>query len=222
MFRGMPSYFGVGPKRIRGVGHRDLAGLEHVGLLGDAQREVRVLLHQQDRHAFLVDLLDRLVDALGEHGRDPIEGSLSSSTLRLPDVGAPHGQHLLLAAGHRARLLRLTFLQAREELEDRRCPCSSGRCPGAGRRRASRFSWTVMRWKHLRPRGLAVPNPTISCGGASRSPPREFHEPVRGRRETGDRPPGGVLPGPVGADQRTHSPSSTVNEMPLSASMLLP
>src|SRR3712207_7009879 len=49
--------------------HDDLAGLQHVAALGDLEGEVGVLLHEQDRRALLVDLGDRLVDALGEEDR---------------------------------------------------------------------------------------------------------------------------------------------------------
>ena len=41
------------------------------GIQRDIEREVRVLLHQQDRGALLVDLDHRLVDPLDEHRREP-------------------------------------------------------------------------------------------------------------------------------------------------------
>src|ERR671911_725661 len=61
---------GVLPQSRGLVRERHAAGLENVGPLGDVEREVGVLLDQQDGGALLVDLGDRLVDALDEDRRD--------------------------------------------------------------------------------------------------------------------------------------------------------
>ena len=79
-----------------------------------------------------------------------------------------------------------------------------------------------MRWKHLRPSGdWQMPSPTISCGGSIEiSSPSSLIEPVRGgvspeiERSVVD------FPAPLEPISVTHSPSSTVSEMPLSAWML--
>ena len=79
-----------------------------------------------------------------------------------------------------------------------------------------------MRWKHLRPSGdWQIPRRTISCGGrCSIGWPARRMLPVRGgvspeiERSVVD------LPAPLEPMSVTHSPSSTVSEMPLSAWML--
>ncbi len=50
------------------VGEQDLAGLEHVAPIGDGQGLHRVLLHQQDGDALLVDLRDEREDLLHQDG----------------------------------------------------------------------------------------------------------------------------------------------------------
>ena len=96
--------------------------------------------------------------------------------------------------------------------------------PPLSRRRnapSSRFSRTVMRWKQRRPSGdWQIPRRTISCAGNSEiSSPASLIEPVRGGvspeidRSVVD------LPAPFEPMSVTHSPSSTVSEMPFSASM---
>src|SRR5215217_3281320 len=74
----------------------DRAGLEHVGPLGDLEREVRVLLDHEDRG-------------------DAHRGLVEQQQGRLRHQGTPDGEHLLLAARHRAALLALALLQAWEQ-----------------------------------------------------------------------------------------------------------
>src|SRR5690606_41263290 len=45
-------------ERVRRAFHRDLAGLEHVGVVGHLQRGARVLLDEQDPHATAAQLAD--------------------------------------------------------------------------------------------------------------------------------------------------------------------
>ena len=79
-----------------------------------------------------------------------------------------------------------------------------------------------MREKHLRPSGdCEMPRLTMSCGGVSPiSLPSNLIEPSRGgvrpeiERRVVD------LPAPLEPIRVTISPSSTVSEMPFSASML--
>ena len=78
-----------------------------------------------------------------------------------------------------------------------------------------------MRWKQRRPSGdCEMPSRTISCAGSVEiSSPRKRIEPVRGgvspeiERSVVD------LPAPLEPISVTTSPSSTVSEMPLSASI---
>ena len=97
--------------------------------------------------------------------------------------------------------------------------------PSWSRRRnapSSRFSRTVMRWKHLRPSGdWHMPSRTISCGGrCSIASPASRIAPSRGgvspeiERSVVD------LPAPLEPISVTHSPSLTSSVTPLSAWML--
>ena len=85
----------------------------------------------------------------------------------------------------------------------------------------SRFSDTVMRWKHLRPSGdCEMPRRTMSCGATrAMSRPRNLIVPVRaGVRPEIER---SVVdfPAPFAPISVTHSPSSTLRVMPFSAWM---
>ena len=53
----------------------EAARREHVAAVGDRERDVRVLLDDEDRDAGLVHLLDDLEVPLDEHGARPIDGS---------------------------------------------------------------------------------------------------------------------------------------------------
>ena len=86
----------------------------------------------------------------------------------------------------------------------------------------SRFSRTVIRGKQRRPSGdCEMPSLTMSAGGVRvMFSPLKTMSPVRGgvrpemERSVVD------LPAPLEPIRVTHSPSSTVSEMPFSASML--
>src|SRR3954447_5190256 len=109
---------GILAQRGRVVAEHHLAGLQHVTAIRDAEREVRVLLDEQDRRALLVDLGDRLVDPLHQDRRDAHRRLVEEQQLGVGHQRAPDGEHLLLAARHRARLLLLALLETREQLED--------------------------------------------------------------------------------------------------------
>src|SRR5215210_2151063 len=106
---------GVLAQRGRLVGQRHGAGLEHVGPLRHVKREVRVLLDEQDRRALPVDLRDRLVDALDKDRCNPHRRLVEQEQRRLGHQGAADSEHLLFATGHRAALLALALLEAREQ-----------------------------------------------------------------------------------------------------------
>src|SRR5207253_5059740 len=79
---------------------RDAAALEHVGMVGDRQREPGVLLDQEQRDAVAADRLQRLEHLLDQQGREPHRRLVEEQHARLLKQGARDGQHLLLAAGH--------------------------------------------------------------------------------------------------------------------------
>src|SRR5216683_2345481 len=92
----------------------DDALLHDVDPLAGCERERHVLLHQQDRHALLVQHLDDLAD-LRDHARHQSFRRL----VQQDDLGLEHhrpgdGQHLLLAARQRAAGLAAPLGQHRE------------------------------------------------------------------------------------------------------------
>ena len=107
----------VRAQRLRVVRERDRAGLEHVAAAGDVERHQGVLLDEQDRGALLVDLDDDLEDPLDEDRREAHRRLVEEQERRVGHQGPADRAHLLLAAGHRPRLLRLALGQAGEERE---------------------------------------------------------------------------------------------------------
>src|SRR6266699_1241126 len=89
----------------------DAALLEHVGARGELEREGSVLLDEHHGDAARVDLLDHL-----EHGEhyprgEAERGLVEQEQARLRHERAPDREHLLLAAGERARRLPEPFAQ---------------------------------------------------------------------------------------------------------------
>ena len=96
--------------------HRAL--LHEVDALARFQRQRHVLLHQQDRHALLVQDGDDLPD-LRDHARHQALGRLvEQDDLGLQHHGPGDGEHLLLAARQRAAGLVAPLGQHREVGED--------------------------------------------------------------------------------------------------------
>src|SRR6478736_4264822 len=122
-FRPSAPQVGAADLRIRtqrrgGIAQDHAAGLQHEPVAGDFQREVGVLLHQQDGDAAAaVDLHDALEDGLHQQRRDAKRGLVQHQEFRLSHQCAADGQHLLLAAGKRARLLLLALRQPRKDAE---------------------------------------------------------------------------------------------------------
>ena len=189
----------------RFVLERDLAGLQHVAALRDAERVVRVLLHQQDRGALAVDLGDRLVDPLDEDRRDSHRGLVEQQQLRVGHQGAADREHLLLAAGHRSALLALALLQAREQRRRRApCPCRCPSRPCAGRRRGRGSRARVMRGNTWRPSGdweMPICDDLLRRHLADLRAV-ELDRALARRREARDRAQRRGLAGAVRADQR--------------------
>ncbi len=86
--------------------------------MGDLEGRAGVLLHQQDSHAALVDLLDGVEDGFDQHRRQAQRRLVQHQNARLGHQRPPDGQHLLLTAGQRAAELTLSLLQAGEEGKD--------------------------------------------------------------------------------------------------------
>src|SRR5262249_19762229 len=96
----------------------DAAGLEDGAPPGDAERQPRVLLHEQDRGARLADRLERPVPGLGPAGRQAERRLVEHQQAWPPQHGAPERQHLLLAARERLRLLARALLEDRKHAVD--------------------------------------------------------------------------------------------------------
>src|SRR2546423_201146 len=97
------------------AGERDAADLEHVRIRGELQRDVRVLLDDEHRHALaLVQLLDDPEDLGHEQWREAERGLVEQQKPRPLHERASEREHLLLAAAERARLLALALLEPRE------------------------------------------------------------------------------------------------------------
>ena len=100
--------------------HDDAAGLEHVGVVGELERQRRVLLDQQHAHLLLlVDAAHDAEDLLHDQRRQAERRLVEQHQARPQHQRAADRQHLLLAARQRAGLLLQALLEAREIVEDR-------------------------------------------------------------------------------------------------------
>lgn len=95
---------------------RDLADLHDVAVVGQGQRRLCVLFDEQDRHALGLELDDRLHDLLHHDRGEPHRRLVEHQQLGLGHQRAPHGEHLLFAAGEGARRLLPSFSQDGEEV----------------------------------------------------------------------------------------------------------
>ncbi len=77
-----------------------LALLEHIDAVGDQFGEMDVLLRQQHRQAFLLQVDDGRGHLLDDHRRDALGRLVEQHQQRVAHQRARHRQHLLLAAAH--------------------------------------------------------------------------------------------------------------------------
>src|SRR6266851_321816 len=101
----------VGKKLFRIAGQGDLAAFHHVAAVADFEGELRILLDQQDGHAFAGDREHGLEDFLHHQWRQAHRRLVEQKELGPGHHRATHRQHLLLATGKRSRGLRATLLQ---------------------------------------------------------------------------------------------------------------
>ncbi len=94
-----------------------MAVFQHVAAVGELERLVGVLLHQEHRHAILAQLFDDFEDLLNDDRRQPQRRLVEQQQLGLAHQRAGDGEHLLFATGHGAAALLVAFLQAWEEFE---------------------------------------------------------------------------------------------------------
>src|SRR3989454_845453 len=120
------------PQQLRGaaVDHRAPA-LQHVAAGGDGERQLHVLLDEQQGHAVAVDPANRLGQVRDDLGREAEERLVDHEQPRPRHEAARDGDHLLLTAGERVRRLTRARGDDREELGD----ALVFRLAGAARRR---------------------------------------------------------------------------------------
>src|SRR5689334_16244327 len=92
----------IGEQLVARAGEDDLALLEDVAAVGDAQRLMQILLHQQHADAAFVDRLDQLEHFLRDERHQAERRLVEDDQARLGHQAAGNGEHLLLAATHRA------------------------------------------------------------------------------------------------------------------------
>src|SRR5688572_13662660 len=90
---------------------RHLALLHQVKMLGDLQRHVRVLLHQENADAVAVQLDDDAEDLFHHQRREAERGLVHEQQLRPAHQRARHRQHLLLTAGKGSGQLGRTIFE---------------------------------------------------------------------------------------------------------------
>src|SRR5262249_2834702 len=98
----------------------DLAVVEHIGAVGDLDGRAHVLLDQQYRDALAARRGDDAEHFLHDQRRKTLARLVEQQDLRIEQQRAGDRQHLLLAAGELAALVRLALREAREELVDAR------------------------------------------------------------------------------------------------------
>ena len=83
--------------------------------MADLQRELGILLDQQQRDALGCDLADDLEDFLHQHRRQSHARFVQQQQSRTAQQRAADSEHLLLAAGKRAGKLAAAFGETREQ-----------------------------------------------------------------------------------------------------------
>ena len=107
----------VRPRLGRGAAEYDRAGIHDHHVVGKVERQLDVLLDQHDREPFGLQLRDGPADLVHDLRREALGRLVHQQHARIAHQGAADRQHLLLAAGERARILRVPLLQPREQAE---------------------------------------------------------------------------------------------------------
>src|ERR1700730_16428457 len=112
-------HLGRGQKVGRGPFEDGPARLENASTVGHAERQLNVLLDEDDGDAAVpVDRGEHVGDLLDHARRQPQEGLVHHEDGRARHEAAADGDHLLLAAGEGARSLAFALFQAREQRFD--------------------------------------------------------------------------------------------------------
>src|SRR6185503_16780271 len=93
------AHLGVSEERRRAVRERDETALHHVAAMADLERELGILLDQQQRYALGGDRAYGLEDLLHHLWRESHAGFIEQQHPRPAHERPPDRQHLLLAPG---------------------------------------------------------------------------------------------------------------------------
>src|SRR3990172_3875641 len=101
---GVPD-FRVLEQRRGGIGENNFTAFHDVAAMTDPERKLGILLHQQQRHAFLGNTLDGVKNLLYQHGREPHARLVEQQQARTAHERPADRQHLLFTARKRSGLL---------------------------------------------------------------------------------------------------------------------
>src|SRR5579884_2960972 len=189
----------VGGEVRGGTGVDDAPAVEHVGAVGEAQREQRVLLDEHDGDPRLLELGQDPIDVLDDERREPLRRLVDQEQPRVGDQRAADREHLLLAAREAPRAARAQLAELRQLLEDARDR------PGAA---AALAELQVLERAQILEHPAAFRNvPDPEAGDLVRRPPGhvascEAHGSGARRREAEDRAQRRRLSGAVEPQQR--------------------
>jgi hypothetical protein len=92
--------------------------LQHVDPIGQVQRELHVLLREQDREPVGLEPRDLLLQVLHDQWGQALRRLVQQEELGVAHEGAGDGEHLLLAPGEEAALASHQLAQLGEQLAD--------------------------------------------------------------------------------------------------------
>jgi len=107
----------VAQQSLSSAGQGDPAGFQDIGAMGDPERLVDVLFHEENRHALLVDLLDDVEDEFYKEWSQAEGGLVEQEKSRIGHESPGNGEHLLFAPRHGPPQLFGPFHEAGEELK---------------------------------------------------------------------------------------------------------
>ena len=96
----------------------DRALLEDIDPVGEGERELHVLLGEQDGQTLALEPRDLLAEVVHDEGGEPLRRLVEQQQLGVAHQRAGDGEHLLLAAGEVAALTGRQLPQLREEVID--------------------------------------------------------------------------------------------------------
>src|SRR5262245_53195030 len=108
---------GVLAELARGALVADVALLEHVDAVGEVEREIHVLLGEQDREPVGLEPADLLLQMIDHERGQPFRRLVEQQELGIAHQGARDRQHLLLTAGEEAARPVAQLAQGREQVE---------------------------------------------------------------------------------------------------------